>query len=940
MKKFILIVFALFLFGLQDVQAEGETLVVHYYRFDMQYDDWNLWLWQNEPDSGDGQAYDFNGEDDFGQVLTLDLSSTNMAGATRIGFIVRTNNWDKDVAEDRFVDLEFDENGEMHIYLVQDTAEIFYSLDTVDTTAKIMSARFLDDNTVEFVTTRAVDKEDIFIFENGVPFDIGTIYTGGTKRRFDVANPLDLSKTYTLEIDFGTYTKTAIIDMSGLFTTDMFNDAFNYEGELGVIYTESETTFKLWAPVSETATVNLYHYGHDSNMEDYDGVAGDDTPYATYEMSALEKGVLTVTVPGDLHGVYYTFTVNGHEVVDPYAKAVGVNGDRGMVLNFDLTDPVGWENDARPELDTYMDSVIYELHVRDLTTSSTWNGPDELRGTFLGLVYEGTEFETVATGIDHLKELGITTVHLLPVFDYAIVDETRLKDPSYQDINDGIFNWGYMPENFNAVEGSYSSNPYDGQVRVEEFKQMVQAFHEAGIRVVMDVVYNHTGYSADSNFHQIFPGYYHRMDGTNFSNGSGTGNETASERAMVRNYIVDSVEFWATEYHIDGFRFDLMKLHDVQTMNEVVEVLHAIDDSIIVYGEPWDAGGSMLNGSIAAQKSTVVKMPGVAIFNDSTRDGVKGSVFDEAAIGFVQGSTGYDLDIMLGITAGVPHGQIASSKSFALAPNQIINYTTAHDNNTLYDKLMLSTDASFEEIIAMQKQSNAIILTSQGTPFLHAGVEFLRTKPCIDGECDENNIYDHNSYRSPDSTNQLDWNLKVENQDTFAYTQGLIDLREAHPAFRMDTAEEIATNLAFVEETQGGFIQYVLMNNANEDEWKHIMVVHNSQEATKLDLLGASWTVVVNKDLAGTEAIMTDVTEITIGQNETLVLYTNDDLDVEVQEGLILAPVVEEKVDTPTDTEDDTDEPEDDIDDITDTEKPEDLNFFQKFWNWLKSLFS
>lgn len=941
MKKLLIMLFLLFSLSTVEVSAEGNTLFVHYYRYDENYEDWNLWLWPNQPVAGNGSAYEFTGEDAFGKVLELDVSTTNLEDASRIGVIVRLGNWDaKDVEKDRFFDVEY-VDGEMHIYLVQATEEIFLSRDSVDTSNKIFSAKFLDDNTVEFVATTGVDAEDITIYEGDTEFEIATVYAGGTKRRFDVANPLDLSKVYTLEVDFGSYTKSIRIDLSGLFTTEVFNDSFEYDGALGVIYSETETTFRLWAPVSETATLNLYNFGHPSSIENYDGVSGDDTPYETHEMTKKEKGVLEVTVPGDLHGKYYTFTVNDAEVVDPYATAVGVNGDRGMVLNFDLTDPVGWENDTRPELGDYMDSVLYELHVRDLTTHEAWNGPEELRGTYLGLVYEGTEFENISTGIDHIKELGVTTVHLLPVFDYAIVDETRLKDPTYQNINDGSFNWGYMPENFNAVEGSYSTNPYDGAVRVTEFKEMVMAFHEAGIRVVMDVVYNHTGYSADSNFHQIFPGYYHRMNGENFSNGSGTGNETASERAMVKNYIVDSVEFWATEYNIDGFRFDLMKLHDVQTMNEVVEVLHEIDDTIIVYGEPWDAGGSQLDGSIAAQKSTVYQMPHVAIFNDATRDGVKGSVFDEEAIGFVQGSTAYAKDIMLGIVAGVKHGQIQKLQSFAIAPDQIINYVTAHDNNTLYDKLKLSSEATDEEIINMIKQANAIVLTSQGTPFLHAGVEFARTKPCIDGECDANNLYDHNSYRSPDSTNQIDWNLKVENQDLFNYVQGLIELRKAHPAFSLDDADDIARDLLFVDETDGNFIQYILAENVGGDEWRHIMVVHNSGEARDVELLGGTWNVVVNQDQAGTEIIET-VTSIEIKKNETLVLYTEDTLEGEADNGLITVPTEEVDPDPVDDEDTDTEDHEDDNDSedhVDDTDKDEDLNIFQRFWRWLKNLF-
>ena len=312
MKKLLISLFLIIsLSVLINVQAEGNTLVVHYYRYDDNYEDWNLWLWPNKPTPGsaegphDGGAYQFNGTDEFGKVLTLDLSTTNMEGATELGLIVRQDDWaQKDVAMDRFFDLTFDESGEMHIYLVQATEEIFYSRDEVDTTKKIFSARFMDDNTVEFVTTSAVDEGDISILEDGLPFEIAQIYSGGTKRRFDVLNPLDLSKQYTLVIDFGTYTKEARVDMSGLYNTDLFNEQFVFDGELGAIYSEESTTFRLWAPVSEEATLNLYNYGHPSTIEDYDGVVGDDTPFETYDLVKTVNGVLEVTVDGDLHGTY------------------------------------------------------------------------------------------------------------------------------------------------------------------------------------------------------------------------------------------------------------------------------------------------------------------------------------------------------------------------------------------------------------------------------------------------------------------------------------------------------------------------------------------------------------------------------------------------------------------------------------------------------------
>ncbi|MDP3130042.1 MAG: type I pullulanase, partial [Bacillota bacterium] len=539
----------------------------------------------------------------------------------------------------------------------------------------------------------------------------------------------------------------------------------------------------------------------------------------------------------------YTFSVtNGiyeNEVMDPYAKAAGVNGDRGMVIDFDSINPNDWESDVRPATITnYTDAIIYEIHVRDYTTHATWNGTEALRGKYLGLVEGGTTYQTVTTGFDHIKELGVTHVQLLPVFDHGVIDETRLNDATYNDIHDGIFNWGYMPENFNVIEGSYSTDPYNGDVRITEFKEMVQTFHENDIRVIMDVVYNHTGKSADSNFDLILPGYYFRMnpDGS-FSNGSGTGNETASERIMYRKFMVDSILFYVNEYHIDGFRFDLMKLHDVETMNQIVDAVHAVDPTILIYGEPWTGGTSTLPLDDAAFNSTLDEMPGVAVFNDDTRDGIKGSVFAQGDKGFVQGNNYADSRVLLGITgatqqANLPIGALPKGP-WAFNPTQTINYVTAHDNNTLYDKLKLSAFVTEPEIVRMQRQANAIVLTSQGIPFLHGGVEILRTKPCTPGgdTCDSGNRYDHNSYKSPDATNQIDWNLKVENLDTFNYYKSLIALRKMKSVFRIPTKTELAEHITIIPDSTLGFVSFFLSDP--DDVWKTIYILHNNGDSEK-----------------------------------------------------------------------------------------------------------
>ncbi|MCK5388600.1 MAG: type I pullulanase, partial [Candidatus Izimaplasma sp.] len=640
----------------------------------------------------------------------------------------------------------------------------------------------------------------------------------------------------------------------------------------------------------ESVSLNLYEFGHRENQVDYDSVPGTNSPYDTVDLTYTTKGVWEVTVQGDLHGVYYTFDVtNGtvtNEVSDPYAFSAGINGKRSMVVDFDRLNPNGWDDLVIPDtIESYNDSIIYEIHIRDYTTHSTWNGTEDYRGKFLGLAERGTTYNGVTTGLDHIIELGVTHVQLLPVFDFgAAVDETRLLDPSYEGVKDSVFNWGYMPENFNVVEGSYSTNPYDGNVRINEYKQLIQAFNENDIRVVMDVVYNHTGKSADSNFDLIVPGYYYRMNANgSFSNGSGTGNETASENYMMSKFMVDSVVFWATEYNIMGFRFDLMKLHDINTMNAIVTALHAIDETILVYGEPWTGGTSQLDEELSAYNATLDQMPGVAVFNDDTRDGIKGSVWTAAEGGFIQGSSLVDERIKLGIVGAVLQTNIAVASlpkgAWAPNPNQTINYVTAHDNNTLFDKLMLSTtDLSWEELQDMQKQANAIILTSQGIPFLHGGVEMMRSKPCTviggtaQGECDATLSFDHNSYRSPDATNQIDWAVKASNIDIFNYYKGLIELRRSINVFSYDSKEEINNKMVFFPDA-GGVVSYLIYDD--ESIWEYTYVIHNNSTVQRnMSLQGIEWNLVVNKDTAGTATIevLTGDT-VTVLPSETLVMY-------------------------------------------------------------------
>lgn len=600
-----------------------------------------------------------------------------------------------------------------------------------------------------------------------------------------------------------------------------------YNGtDLELTVDNNSTRFTLWSPEATAARVNIY----DNNNTP--------EPSQVLEMTRGAAGTWTAAVDRPLYGKFYTFQIefNGKwldETPGVWAKAVGTNGRRAAIIDFAATNPEGWENDRGPVVKNINDAVIYEMHHRDFSVHPSSGIVN--KGKFLALTEQDAR-STLGdkTGIDHLKELGITHVHILPSYDYNSVDEANLPANGY--------NWGYDPLNYNAPEGSYSTNPDDPAVRVREMKEMVKALHDAGIGVVMDVVYNHTADNDKSNFSLTAPGYYyrHRPDGT-YSDASGCGNETASDRQQMQNYIVNSVKYWADEYHIDGFRFDLMAIHDTETMNRVARELKEINPSIFVYGEGWTAGDSPLPVERRALKENVAKMDGIAVFSDDIRDAVKGHYTDAADRGFATGKPGNEETVKIGIVAATAHPQVDYSKgnnskfAYASSPTQIINYVSCHDDLTLTDKLAKSLpDKSVADRQRAAKLAQTIVFTSQGTPFMFAGEEIFRDKKGV-----------HNSYKSPDSINAIDWQLKKENADLFNYYRNLIALRKAHPAFRMTTADEIARNIVFDKTTEPNLISYSIKNNANGDEWKEIKVILNGADndaQVKVDK--ADWIVV------------------------------------------------------------------------------------------------
>jgi len=604
-----------------------------------------------------------------------------------------------------------------------------------------------------------------------------------------------------------------------------------YHGpDLGLTWRGTQASLRVWAPTAAALHLRLYDAGTGG------------TARADYPMQRAEGGTWTYALPAGTTGFYTVqATIAGTkmaEVADPYAHAVGLNGQRGAVLNPALAQPPGWADDLRPALKQPTDIVIGEVHVRDLSMHP--QSGIRQKGKFLGVAQLGTRGPGgVRTGLDHLVELGLTHVHLLPTNDFASIDEAAPASANR-------YNWGYDPLNYTVPEGTYATDAADPAVRIREFKQLVENLHGEGLRVVLDVVYNHTADAGRSAFEQLVPGYYyrHNPDGT-LSNATACGNEVASERPMVRKLIVESVAYWAREYHADGFRFDLMGVLDIETMRAVRVALDLQDHSIFVYGEGWTAGSSPLPEARRAVKANMARLPRIAAFGDELRDGVKGHYARQTEPGFASGQAGLEESVKFGIVAATPHLQLdyakvnSSKAPWAAAPGQAINYVACHDDMVLWDKLAVSTPGASEaERINMDLLSSTIVFTAQGVPFLPVGDEFLRTKGGA-----------HNSYNQPDSVNQLDWTRKVRHQSVFEFYRRLIALRRAHPAFRLPTAELIQQHLEFLPNTPAGTIAYRLKDHAGGDSWQNIVVIFNgNRTATSVPVPDGTYRVVLRGD--------------------------------------------------------------------------------------------
>ena len=928
-------------------EINGQQLVIHYYRYDEEYKNWNFWIW---PEGNKGKAYQITDQDDFGKIAVVQLEEE----VSRIGLIPRLGDWEeKDVNKDRFINLK---EGTTEVWLIQGTEEIYFSKAEANNKPKITSA-FLDSKREivaelsGFISFSGEKAENFSIEASNQPLGIKEVIplsikqgnskimgyetlVKDTKIQF-VYSPVDMGYTpkenesvyvvgdfnsikknadykmefdkvlgiYKLTKDMGTDTPITfgqklnflvykdnqeVFRLSKDLTIDKFagksaklfqiildndielsksivvqhkdfaerkvamrkileSEEFTYSGnDLGASYDRKSTVFKVWSPVAQDMKVVIY--------SSYDSAAGQD-----YSMNRAEQGIWELKLPGDFKNQYYNYKVTIDEVeretVDPYAKGATANGKKGLIVDFASINPDGWADQKIPKPLKSTESIIYEMHVRDFSVDE--NSGIKNKGKYLAFTEKGTKgAEGVSTGLDHLKELGITHLHLLPVYDFASIDETK----------QGQYNWGYDPYLYNVPEGSYSTNPYDGAVRIREFKDMVKTLHENDIRVIMDVVFNHTFTTGDSPFDILVPKYYYRTDKSgNYTNGSGCGNETASEKSMMRKFIVDSVKFWATEYKIDGFRFDLMALHDIETMKAVERELRKINPNILIYGEPWTGGTSALNPALQLKKGSQKGM-NIAVFNDDIRNAIKGDN-DGISLGFVNGASGLENEIKKGIVGSIQYEN--DIQGFTEQPIETINYVSSHDNLTLFDKLEKSNpNLSSYEREKMNRLALSIILTSEGVPFIQGGTEILRTK---NGN--------HNSYNAGDKINQIEWARKNTYSETYNYIKNLIDLRKSQKVMTLDKAKDIKKSLSFFESPKNT-VAY-LLNSSFAGDYKHIVIIHNAnREAATVKLpISGQWKVIANEfevNRAGvTNGQAAFIGEVEIAPLSTYILYKN-----------------------------------------------------------------
>jgi pullulanase len=836
----------------------GAALTVHYYRYTADYGGWNVWVWPADP-PGEGKSFAFGAPGAEGYVSAY----INLPQPVKeFGMIIRKSDQHGDWAErdgeaDRF-------SKEKEVWLLQNDPAVYTEKPETGKPPIVFATADKEDELTLALSTEPEDYGVFSVYETKSGLRLSGKSGKGKNSReavimLDERLP-DVAALYTVRDESGHFAERPLV-MRGIL------DGFYYGGDdLGPGYSPAETVFKVWAPTAISVSLALY-----GDSGEYDG-KGRVRDQDTGEFQPMEKdektGLWSGAVQGNLAGKYYLYRVEFADgtvnyAADPYAQAVSANGQRMAIIDMKKTGPPGWKPDRKPPFAAPQDAVIYELHVRDFSLDE--NSGMKHKGKFLAFTERGTKNRSDdPTGIDHLINLGITHVHLLPAFDFASINELTVDDPASVEPK---FNWGYDPQNYNVPEGSYSTNPGDPATRINEFKRMVQALHDGGIRVVMDVVYNHTYRTGAGPFDHLVPGYYYRTSDTGaYSNGSGCGNEVASERPMVRKFIIDSCLYWAREYGVDGFRFDLMGLIDTPTIERLTETLRReAGEDILVYGEPWTAGESALPPELRTLKGSQ-KGKNFAVFNDNIRTAIKGGSDDDSR-GFATGlaskepeGAGEDLPYP---ESGIVAGILGSLGDFTFRASESINYVTAHDNLNLWDKISFSLgvknlaaspygaikysgDLMENNAVRAALLANGIIFTSQGIPFFQAGDEMLRTK-----------FGDHNSYTSPDSVNTVRWENASLYRDVIAYYSGLIRLRREHPAFRMDRGEDIGAAVEILA-AGGQLVAFLLKGNANGDSWRTILTAYNGALALRTLELPQDvpvWRQVVDAGAAGTETL-------------------------------------------------------------------------------------
>ncbi len=839
---------------------DGYKQLTIYYNRPAGYENCDIWLWYGEVV---GRGYELH-TCEYGAKVVVNVPES----ITSVGFIIRTDcsdpggtEWgsaNKDGSDtDRSVSLReretviYTKTGDPKSYISDDGGKTLKEMKYIEF-ANLIDLTHIK---VTLSTRMKATASDVKLTDaSGKEIPVANVKSNNSVIvELELASPLALTSEYTVEVNG--YEEPAKVIPLTYFSSKAFENEYAYDGELGVKLESDKTTFRLWAPTAAAVKLNIFAAGNGGGAE------------KSVNLEKGEKGVWTHVENANLNGKYYTYTVTTsagtQEAVDPYAVSAGLNGDRGMILDLASTNPADWtDTPFVPEgVENYTDAQIWEVHVRDFSNKIE---SSEYKGKFLAFTETGLKNESgMPVGVDYLTNLGITHVHLLPSFDYASVDESKTGANAQ-------FNWGYDPKNYNVPEGSYSTDPTDGAKRVNEFKQMVQALHNRGIGVIMDVVYNHT-YDLGSNFNKIVPYYYYRFTSSGApSNGSGCGNETASDRAMFRKYMVDSVKYWQSEYNVDGFRFDLMGLHDVTTMQQIEREVHAVNPKALIYGEGWTGGTSMLAGNEQSVLANIRKVNeavggvegnhtnGVAMFNDVIRDAVKGSVFDIEDVGF---ATGANADCAGGVLAGVNGGVSDNDLGTAMSgwksynPTNVVNYVSAHDNNTLWDRICHvygEGEATLEKRLARNRLSAAIVQTSLGIPFMQAGEEMLRQKKNADGS------YNENSYNASDAVNNIKWELLTETSEQTKmseYYKGLIAFRKATPTLRLPVASENGEAVVKLVKRAGALLAFTMTNPYTGEQ---LFVVYNAkQSAETITLPEGGWDMYVSGTKAGATAIQT-----------------------------------------------------------------------------------